>query len=87
MPLGYDRYARRVVYDNKEFLLNAVNYLFKRTPDQCAFALHCASCLDEDRIRAERSGWHFVAVGIPLLVVILWPERVDHASTVVWSCC
>lgn len=27
LPLGYERYAGRVVYDNKEFLLNAVNYL------------------------------------------------------------
>ena len=29
LPLGYDRYARRVVYDNKEFLLNAINYLLE----------------------------------------------------------
>ncbi|MGB2424378.1 MAG: gliding motility-associated ABC transporter substrate-binding protein GldG, partial [Flavobacteriales bacterium] len=29
LPLGYDRYARRVVYDNKEFLLNAINYLLQ----------------------------------------------------------
>lgn len=25
--LGYDRYARRVIFDNKEFLLNCMNYL------------------------------------------------------------
>ena len=29
LPLGYDRNARRVVYDNKEFLLNTVNYLLE----------------------------------------------------------
>ena len=27
LPLGYDRYAGTVVYDNKEFLRNAVSYL------------------------------------------------------------
>jgi hypothetical protein len=27
--------------------------------------------LDEERVRAERSGWQFVAVGMPLLVVFL----------------
>ena len=29
LPLEYDRNARRVVYDNKEFLLNTVNYLLE----------------------------------------------------------
>jgi ABC-2 type transport system permease protein len=27
LPLGYDRYARGVIYDNKEFLMNCINYL------------------------------------------------------------
>jgi ABC-2 type transport system permease protein len=31
IPLGYDRMAGRVIYDNKEFLLNAVNYLLNDT--------------------------------------------------------
>ena len=72
LPLGYDRYARRVVYDNKEFLLNAVNYLLQ---EDALISVRSRSivlrALDEDRIRAERSGWQFVAVGMPLLVVFL----------------
>lgn len=31
IPLGYDRMAGRVIYDNKEFLLNAINYLLNDT--------------------------------------------------------
>ena len=72
LPLGYDRYARRVVYDNKEFLLNAANYLLQ---EDALISVRSRSivlrALDEDRIRAERSGWQFVAVGMPLLVVFL----------------
>ena len=40
LPLGYDRNARRVVYDNKEFLLNTVNYLLEEDPDQRALENH-----------------------------------------------
>ncbi|MEC8400372.1 MAG: gliding motility-associated ABC transporter substrate-binding protein GldG, partial [Bacteroidota bacterium] len=72
LPLGYDRYARRVVYDNKEFLLNAINYLLQ---EDALISVRSRSIqlrsLDDARIREERSGWQFVAVGMPLLVVTL----------------
>lgn len=72
LPLGYDRYAGRVVYDNKEFLLNAINYLLQ---EDALISVRSRTILlrplDEERIRAERSGWQFVAVGMPLLVVML----------------
>ena len=72
LPLGYDRYARRVVYDNKEFLLNAINYLLQ---EDALISVRSRSIqlrsLDDARIRAERSGWQFVAVGMPLLVVMM----------------
>ena len=72
LPLGYDRYARRVVYDNKEFLLNTINYLLQ---EDALISVRSRSIalrpLDDVRIRLERSGWQFVAVGMPLLLVIL----------------
>ena len=72
LPLGYDRYARRVVYDNKEFLLNAINYLLE---EDALISVRSRSILlrplDEDRILQERKGWQFVAVGMPLLLVFL----------------
>ena len=72
LPLGYDRYARRVVYDNKEFLLNAINYLLE---ENALISVRSRSILlrplDEDRILQERKGWQFVAVGMPLLLVFL----------------
>ena len=72
LPLGYDRYARRVVYDNKEFLMNAINYLLQ---EDALISVRSRTIalrpLDEERIRQERQGWQFVAVGMPLLLVIL----------------
>ena len=72
LPLGYDRYARRVVYDNKEFLMNTINYLLQ---EDALISVRSRSIalrpLDEERIRAERRGWQFVAVGMPLLVVFM----------------
>jgi gliding-associated putative ABC transporter substrate-binding component GldG len=72
LPLGYDRYARRAVYDNKEFLLNAINYLLE---EDALISVRSRSILlrplDKDRILQERKGWQFVAVGMPLLLVFL----------------
>ncbi|MEC8634284.1 MAG: gliding motility-associated ABC transporter substrate-binding protein GldG, partial [Bacteroidota bacterium] len=57
LPLGYDRNARRVVYDNKEFLRNAVSYLLNETASisvrSRAIALRP---LNADKLRAERLG-------------------------------
>lgn len=71
LPLGYDRYAGRVVYDNKEFLMNAVSYLLD---EQANISVRSRSIslrpLNVERIRAERLGWQALAVGAPLLAVV-----------------
>jgi len=70
LPLGYDRYARRVVYDNKEFLLNTINHLLD---EDALISVRSRSItlrpLDAERVRKERRGWQFIAVGMPLLLV------------------
>ena len=72
LPLGYDRNARRVVYDNKEFLLNAINHLLQEG-DLISVRSRTITLrsLDERRVVEERQGWQFVAVGMPLLLVVL----------------
>ena len=69
LPLGYDRYSGRVVYDNKEFLNNAVSYLLD---DVASISVRSRSIalrpLQLERIRQERSGWQFIAVALPLFV-------------------
>jgi ABC-2 type transport system permease protein len=72
MPLGYDRYSRKVIYDNKEWLLNAVSYLLD---DAAQISLRSRTIayrpLDEARIRGKENGWAMLAVGGPIAAVLL----------------
>ena len=71
-PLGYDRYAGDVVYDNKEFLLNAVNHLLDENSmiSVRSRAITLRS-LNEDIISRSKLGWQSIAIAIPLIFVIL----------------
>jgi gliding-associated putative ABC transporter substrate-binding component GldG len=70
LPLGFDRYAGRVIYDNKDFLLNTVNYLLD---DEALISVRSRSIelrpLDSERIRLERRAWQMLAVGLPMALV------------------
>ena len=72
MPLGFDRYSNRVIYDNKEWLLNAVSYLLD---DAAQISLRSRSIafrpLDDRRIRGQETMWTLAAVGSPILLVLL----------------
>ena len=72
MPLGFDRYSNRVIYDNKEWLLNAMSYLLD---DEAAISLRSRTIafrpLDEARIRGKEGRWSMLAVGGPIGIVIL----------------
>ena len=67
LPLGFDRYAGKVVYDNKEFLRNAVSYLLD---ESSALSVRSRTIslrpLDSERIRMERLGWQSLALGLPI---------------------
>ena len=69
LTLGYDRYAGRVLYDNKEFLNNAVSYLLD---DVASISVRSRSIalrpLHVERIRNERAGWQLIAVMLPLIL-------------------
>ena len=70
LPLGYDRFTRQT-FGNKEFLLNAINYL-------CGFDELMESrskefklrMLDRARITEQRTIWQVVNVGVPLLMIL-----------------
>jgi ABC-2 type transport system permease protein len=71
-PLGFDRYSGRVLYDNKEFLRNVINYLLD---ENSIISVRSRSIklrsLDIDRITSSRLRWQSIAIGLPLLVVLL----------------
>ncbi len=70
LPLGYDRYTRQT-FGNKEFLLNAINYL-------CGFDELMESrskefklrMLNRAKITEQRTLWQIVNVGVPVLMIL-----------------
>ena len=72
LPLGYDRYAGRVVYDNKEFLRNAISYLLD---ESSAISVRSRTIalrpLNRERIRKERLGWQSFALGLPIAITLV----------------
>lgn len=72
LPLGFDRYSQRVIYDNKEWLLNAVSYLLD---DAAQISLRSRTIayrpLDESRIVGKENVWTLMAMAIPMAWILL----------------
>jgi len=70
--LGYDRYAQRVVYDNKEFLLNSMNYLLD---DEALISVRSRTIklrkLDTAEVNVNRSSIQIRTVALPLVVIMI----------------
>jgi len=70
LPLGYDRYTRQT-FGNKEFLLNAINYL-------CGFDELMESrskefklrMLNRAKITEQRTLWQVVNLGVPVSMIL-----------------
>ncbi len=71
-PLGYDRYAGDVVYDNKEFLLNTVNHLLNENSMILVRSRAISMrLLNENLIKNQKIGWIGLAIFLPLFFVLL----------------
>ena len=70
--LGYDRYANAKIYGNREFILNAMNYLLD---DRALISIRSRSItlrtLDSTRIEQERTTWQGINIALPLLITLL----------------
>ncbi len=70
LPLGYDRYARGVIYDNKEFLMNCINYLLD---DQSLISVRSRTIklrkLDAKKIAHQKVGIQLANTALPLSLV------------------
>lgn len=71
-PLGYDKNAGRVVYGNKDFLLNAVNFLLA---DQQLISIRSKTItlrqLNTEKVKDEYFFWQFINLAIPILLIII----------------
>ena len=72
LPLGFDNYEKRQ-YGNKDFILNAVDYLLEEDAliDVRTRELKMR-LLDVQKINRERSFWQILNLVIPVLLVILF---------------
>lgn len=73
LPLGYDRNARRVVFDNKDFLMNCVNYLLN---DEALISLRSRTIklrkLDDGKVLKKRKTWQALNMLLPLILIALF---------------
>jgi ABC-2 type transport system permease protein len=71
VPLGFDEVTNQT-YGNKQFILNAVNYL---TDDEGWMDLRTRNyqlrLLDRDKVANESNFWKWLNMGLPLLLVII----------------
>ena len=67
--LGFDRYANAKIYGNREFIINAMNYLLD---DQSLISIRSRTItlrqLDPRRIADERNGWQVFNTVAPILI-------------------
>lgn len=71
-PLGYDKYLKRKVYGNRDFLVNAMNYLMG---DNELIAVRSREIklrkLDPEKIKADKIFWQLINTVIPVLIVLV----------------
>ena len=71
-PLGYDKNAGRVVYGNKDFLMNSVNYLLA---DQQLISVRSKSItlrqLNTEKVKKEYFFWQLINLAIPIGIILL----------------
>lgn len=89
LPLGYDRYAGRVVYDNKEFLLNAINYLLD---DADLISIRSRNIilrtLDKEIVKDHKGLIQLLNVTIPFILiglmglVLMWMRKRKYGKEV-----
>ena len=72
LELGFQRYSGNV-YGNKEFLLNAVNYMLD---DNGLISLRSKEInlpfLDMEKVQEERQKWQFITIAAPLLILLIF---------------
>ncbi len=85
MPLGYSKQVNRVIYDNKDLLLNCVNYLLD---DASLIEVRSRNIkirkLNKDKISNEKTYWQTLNTASPLFVLALFGTSVVYFRKKRW---
>jgi len=86
MPLGYDRQFKNVIYDNRDLLMNCVNYLLG---DESLIDVRSKNILvrklNKAKIVAEANYWKVLNTAVPLVVLALMGSSVLYLRKKKWS--
>ena len=70
-PLGYDRYSKRM-FDNKKFLLNAINYMLgDNTLIKLRNKQYKIRLLSKDKVTKEKLKWQLINTIFPIALIAL----------------
>jgi len=71
-PLGYDKNAGRIIYGNKDFLMNAINFLLA---DQQLISIRSKSIslrqLNIEKVKKEYAFWQIINLFVPILLIVI----------------
>ena len=86
LPLGYSKQFKRVVYDNKDLLLNCVNFLLD---DASLIDVRSRNIqvrkLDKDKISNEKNYWKSLNTASPLFVLAIFGTTVICSRKKRWT--
>jgi gliding-associated putative ABC transporter substrate-binding component GldG len=72
LELGYDQWTNNF-YGNKEFLVNAINYLLDDTGlIQVRTRNIEIPLLDQEKIRIERTKWQLINIVVPIATILIF---------------
>lgn len=72
LELGYDKWTNSF-YGNKEFLVNAINYMLDDTGLINIRAKRVAiPFLDTQKVASEKTRWQLINIGVPLLLTVVF---------------
>jgi ABC-2 type transport system permease protein len=87
-PLGYEKNAGRIIYGNKDFLLNAINFMLD---DQSLISIRSKTItlrkLNLDKVLKEYRFWQVFNLVIPILMIVIlgivlnWSRKKYYSKT------
>ena len=72
LELGFDKWTNNF-YGNKEFLLNAINYLLDDTGlINIRNKIVAIPLLDQNKISEQKTKWQLINIGLPVVIIIIF---------------
>ena len=72
LPMGINYFYPQIIYANKDFFLNSMEYLVNPTDIlQTRAKEFSLRLLDEKKVEDEKIKWQLITIAVPILLVII----------------